>query len=85
MERARDQTGAAVASRSRLIGRVRTVGAWVLLAGSLVGWPVSMFTLAAGEPPFVLSLSWLAIVIEAASLLTSSQIHEEQKNSGGGS
>jgi ribose/xylose/arabinose/galactoside ABC-type transport system permease subunit len=57
--------------------RVRTVVAWVLLAGSLVGWPVSMFTWAKDEPPFILSLSWLAIVIEAASLLTSSQVHEE--------
>jgi hypothetical protein len=43
--------------------RVRTVAAWVLLAGSLVGWPVSMLTWARHEPPFILSLSWLAIVI----------------------
>lgn len=74
------ETGAAVATANRLIGRARTVAAWILLAGSLIGWPVSMFTLARDEPPFVLSLSWLAIVIEAASLLTSSQIHEEQKS-----
>ena len=71
-----------MAASRNLIGRARTVAAWVLLVGSLIGWPVSMFTLAADEPPFVLSLSWMAIVIEAASLLTSSQIHEEQKNSG---
>ncbi len=58
--------------------RARTVVAWVLLVGSLVGWPVSVLTLAKDEPVFVLSLSWLAIVLEAASLLTSSQIHEEQ-------
>jgi ribose/xylose/arabinose/galactoside ABC-type transport system permease subunit len=58
--------------------RARTVAAWVLLLGSLVGWPVSMLTWARGEPPFVLSLSWLAIVIEASSLLTASQVHENQ-------
>lgn len=82
MGRARDEAGAAVAQADRLIGRARTVAAWVLLVGSLIGWPVSMATVARDEPPFVLSLSWLAIVIEAASLLTSSQIHEEQKNGG---
>jgi ribose/xylose/arabinose/galactoside ABC-type transport system permease subunit len=57
---------------------VRTVTAWVLLLGALVGWPASMLTLARNEPPFVLSLSWLAIVIEASSLLTASQVHENQ-------
>lgn len=57
------------------------MAAWVLLVGALIGWPVSMLTLARQEPPFVLSLSWLAIVIEAASLLTSSQVHENQDES----
>ncbi len=57
--------------------RARTIAAWILLVGAMVGWPASMLTVAKGEPPFVLSLSWLAIVIEAASLLTASQVHEE--------
>lgn len=59
--------------------RVRTVAAWVLLVGSTIGWPVSMLSWAKHEPPFILSLSWLAIVIEAASLLTSSQVRENQE------
>jgi ribose/xylose/arabinose/galactoside ABC-type transport system permease subunit len=63
------------------VRRARTVAAWVLLIGATVGWPVSMLTVARDEPPFVLSLSWLAIVIEAASLLTASQVHEQQSNS----
>lgn len=63
--------------------RVRTIAAWVLLIGSTIGWPVSMFTWARHEPPFILSLSWLAIVIEAASLLTSSQVRENQESDGG--
>lgn len=58
--------------------RARTIAAWLMLVGSLIGWPVSMLTIAKDEPPFVLSLSWLAIVIEALNLLTSSQVHEEQ-------
>ena len=61
--------------------RARVVAAWVLLIGSLIGWPLSMIWWAKDEPPFVLSLSWLAIVIEALSLLTASQIHEEQDDS----
>ncbi|ACH62104.1 hypothetical protein MYRNA_103 [Mycobacterium phage Myrna] len=65
--------------------RARTVVAWVLLIGSTIAWPVSMMTVAKDEPPFVLSLSFLAIILEAASLLTSSQVHEEQANGTGSS
>jgi len=54
------------------------VAAWTLLALSVIGWPLSAFTLAHNEPQFVLGLSWMAIVIEAANFLTSSQVHEEQ-------
>jgi ribose/xylose/arabinose/galactoside ABC-type transport system permease subunit len=64
------------------VNRARTIAAWILLVGSAVGWPLSMLTVAADEPPFVLSLSWLAIVIEAASLLTASQVRENQKDNG---
>lgn len=58
--------------------RARTVGAWCLLAGSIVGWPLSALTFAKDEPPAVLGLSWMAIIVECASLLTSSQIHQDQ-------
>jgi ribose/xylose/arabinose/galactoside ABC-type transport system permease subunit len=58
--------------------RARTIAAWVLLVGATIGWPVSALTFARGEPPFVLGLSWLAVILESASLLTSSQVHEEQ-------
>lgn len=61
--------------------KARVVIAWVLLVGSIIGWPVSMLTVAKGEPPFVLSLSWLAITLAAAELLTASQVHEEQGES----
>ncbi|MFC0504243.1 hypothetical protein [Micromonospora costi] len=59
--------------------RARTIVAWILLAGSIICWPISMKTWAKDEPPFVLSLSFLAIIIEAATLLTSSQVHESQE------
>lgn len=65
--------------------RARTIGAWVLLVGSIVGWPVTALTVAKGEPPFVLGLSWLAIILTSADLLSTSQVHEDQgKDSGDG-
>lgn len=57
--------------------RARVIVAWCLLIGAVVGWPLSMVTWARDEPPFVLALSWLAIVLQSAELLTSSQVHEE--------
>lgn len=58
--------------------RARTIAAWILLAGSIIGWPISMLTVARDEPPFVLGLSWLANILIAADLLTTSQVHEDQ-------
>ena len=58
--------------------RARTIAAWALLIGSCIGWPVSQLTWARGEPPFTLGLSWLAIVLTAADLLSTSQVHEQQ-------
>lgn len=56
---------------------IRTICAWVVIDLVLINWPVSMFTYASNEPPLILSLSWLALLIEAISLLTASQVHEE--------
>lgn len=68
--------------------RARTIAAWILLAGSCIGWPLSTLTWARDEPPFVLGLSWLAIILTAWDILTTSQVHEEQgeqtKQDGGG-
>ncbi len=62
------------------------VFAWVLLVGSSVGWPVSAFTFARGEPVTVLALSWIAIWIAALDVLFTAQVHERQNggSSGGG-
>lgn len=62
------------------IKRARTIIAAALLAGSLIGWPLSALTLARHEPPFVLGLSWLAIIVSSAELLTASQVHQDQDN-----
>jgi hypothetical protein len=62
------------------VKRARTVAAWVLLFGACIGWPLSAFTWAKDEPQFILGLSWLAIIISSAELLTASQVHEGQDN-----
>jgi hypothetical protein len=58
--------------------RARTIGAWVLLVGSIIGWPVSAVWWARDEPQFVLGLSWLAIILTSLDLVSTSQVHEEQ-------
>lgn len=63
---------------SQTARRARIIIAWALLVAATIGWPLSMLTVAKDEPPFTLSLSWLAIILAAAELLTSSQVHEEQ-------
>lgn len=57
---------------------MRVVFAWSLLTTTVIGWPVSAFWLARDEPPFVLGLSWLAIVIASLDFLTTSQVHKDQ-------
>ncbi len=58
--------------------RLRTLLAWILLLGSIIGWPVSALTWAREEPQFILGLSWLAIILTAADLLSTSQVYEKQ-------
>lgn len=54
------------------IRRARVVVAWVLLIGSTGTWPLAALTWARHEPQFVLGLSFLAIIVEAGTLLTAS-------------
>jgi hypothetical protein len=57
---------------------VRQLLAWVLLVGSLVGWPLSALTVARHEPQFVLGLSWLAITLTALDILMTADVHRLQ-------
>lgn len=52
--------------------------AWVLLAASIVGWPLSALTIAQGEPPVVLGLSWLAITLTALDILSTQDVRKNQ-------
>jgi uncharacterized membrane protein YfcA len=58
--------------------KLRIIAAWILLIGSCIGWPLSALTVAKSEPPFILGLSWLAIIITAMDLLSTQQVHEKQ-------
>lgn len=61
-----------------MAARLRVVAAWVLLVLSLIGWPLSALTVAREEPPFILGLSWLAIIVTALDLLSTQQVHKKQ-------
>lgn len=54
--------------------RARLVASWILLIGSLIGWPLSALTFARDEPQFILALSWLAITLTAADLLSTTDV-----------
>jgi hypothetical protein len=61
-----------------MMHRLEVAFAWVLLVGTLIGWPVSALTWAKDEPPFILGLSWFAITLTAADLLKTSRVHRDQ-------
>lgn len=50
---------------------------WALLVLSLVGWPVTQLTVARDEPPFVLGLSWFAIVLNAVGILATAYVKQD--------
>jgi hypothetical protein len=54
--------------------RARLYAAWALLFGSVIAWPVTQLTIARDEPPFTLGLSWLAIILTAADLLSTTDV-----------
>jgi uncharacterized membrane protein YfcA len=57
--------------------------AWLLLIGSLIGWPLSALTWASKEPQFILGLSWLAITLTALDLLATTDVRKEQDGEDG--
>lgn len=60
--------------------RLRIWLAWVLLIGSVVGWPLSAFTWARDEPPFILGLSWLAITLTAIDILSTQDVRKQHED-----
>jgi len=52
--------------------------ALTLVGITLIGWPVSAFTWASGEPQFVLGLSWLAITLTCLDIAATTDVRAEQ-------
>lgn len=49
----------------------------VMLVACLIGWPTSALTIASSEPPVVLGLSWVAIILTALDLLATSDVRQQ--------
>jgi hypothetical protein len=62
--------------------KAQLVLAWVLLIGSLIGWPLSQLTVARDEPAFVLGLSWFAIVLGAWNTIVTTQVNKDVGTTG---
>jgi hypothetical protein len=62
--------------------RVYVSLSWALFCGGIVAWPVSQFTFAKDEPPLILALSWLAIIVAALGVIVSADVRREQDNGG---
>lgn len=58
--------------------RLRLRVALVLLVGSIIGWPLTALTWAQGEQQFILGLSWLAIILTAADIASTTDVRREQ-------
>lgn len=56
----------------------RRKAALVVLAISLIGWPISALTIARHEPQFVLGLSWLAITLTCADIWATTDVRTKQ-------
>jgi hypothetical protein len=61
----------------------RVRAAWVLVAASCIGWPVSALTVAKEEPQFVLGLSWGAILLTALDIVSTQDVREKQEDEDG--
>lgn len=60
------------------VPRARLVLAWALIAGCVVGWPLSALTFASDEPRTVLGLSWVALIVTAVNVLLTTTVRNRQ-------
>lgn len=59
--------------------KLRLILAWLLLIGAIIGWPLSAMTFAASEPPFILGLSWLAVILTAIDILSTTDVRKKEE------
>jgi hypothetical protein len=51
--------------------KTQLVLAWFFLVASVIGWPISLIT--TDEPPYILSLSWLALTLTAFNWISAAE------------
>ena len=51
--------------------KTQLILAWVFLVASIIGWPITLIT--TDEPPFILSLSWLALTLTAFNWISAAE------------
>jgi hypothetical protein len=77
-------SAAGMGAASQVSPKWRVRAAWLLVAASCIGWPVSALTVARDEPQFVLGLSWGAILLTALDIVSTSDVREKQEDERGG-
>jgi hypothetical protein len=66
---------------------LRHILAWILLIGSLVGWPATHILMVVTSPPesswvfhVLLAISWLAITMTALDLLATTDVRKQHED-----
>jgi hypothetical protein len=58
--------------------RLRKRAAMVILVVSIIGWPLSALTFLKHEQQGVLALSWIAITLTAADIVSTTDVRTQQ-------
>lgn len=62
------------------IAKIRIGAAWVILIGSIIAWPITALTVFKEEPQGILGLSWGAIILTAADLLSTQDVSKKTED-----
>jgi hypothetical protein len=59
--------------------RTRVRVAMATLIVSVVGWPISHFTVFSEEPPGILGLSWWALILTCIDIIVTTDVREKEE------
>lgn len=65
----------------RASAKARLRVAWAVLAGVVIAWPLTAFTIARDEPQVVLGLSFLALAFTAWNIVQTADVRKQQDDS----
>lgn len=57
----------------------RRHAAALMFVASVVAWPVTALTVFSTEPQGILGLSWLSIILQAVTILATTDVREQQE------